>query len=188
MPPQQIQTPQELESLFRKKYWFSQYQMVTVVNPTDEDYHFLVDNRPFMVPKGSPEPLAGFIANVYLDRMSRELAQRDDALGDLADANLRAGYYEKLVVDVEDMTKQYANPTPDFLKPMEDKAEDKPFAQIANETAEATKQTAKTDPKEFTYADDTFRAVPTKDGKRTLYYKNGKLTTQSEFQRAASMI
>jgi hypothetical protein len=100
---------------FSKTYWFNSLQMVTVVNPTADDYPFMVEMRHFVVKAGATEKLPGAIVNIYLDQMSKILAQGDNKLGFMADPNLMRVYFDKLIVDVENLVPEY-NPTPAWMQ------------------------------------------------------------------------
>lgn len=109
---------------FNKMYWFSALQMVEVINPawlkdgdgfTVQDYPFQVEMRHFFIKAGGKEKFPGVIANVYLDQMTKILAQNDGKLEFMSDPNLMKIYYDKLIVDVENLAPEY-NPVPSYLR------------------------------------------------------------------------
>ena len=100
---------------WRKKYWFDTYTTVTVKNPKDTDYNFMVEGRHYVVPAKQVERLVGMLANVYLDQMSKILAQEDGNLAFMADPNLSRIYYDLLITGVEDMRPK-ADQTPFYLR------------------------------------------------------------------------
>lgn len=109
---------------FNKKYWFTSLQMVEVINPAwlkegdgfvAKDYPFMVEMRHFIIKSGGREKFPGVIANVYLDQMTKILAQNDGKLEFMADPNLMRVYYDKLIVDVENLAPEY-NPIPTYLR------------------------------------------------------------------------
>lgn len=114
--PQTAYNPNKITKLdFNKKYWFTSLQMVEVINPTAEDYPFMVEMRHFIVKAGANERLPGVIANVYLDQMSKILAQGDDKLAFMADPQLMKIYFDKLIVDVESLIPEINN-VPAYLR------------------------------------------------------------------------
>ncbi len=92
---------------FNKFYWFSSLQMVTVVNPLPDAFQFRSEMRLYGVPAGGTESYVGTIANVYLDQMSKTIAQNKEQLELLADPTIRASYYKDLIIEVKDLNPQY---------------------------------------------------------------------------------
>ena len=92
---------------FNKFYWFTSLQMVTVTNPTEEDFPFMVEMRHYMVRKGQQESFVGPIVNVYLNHMAKTIAQNENRLEMLADVTYLASYYKNLIVEVKDLAPQY---------------------------------------------------------------------------------
>lgn len=137
------------EAEFWDKYWKKNTEIITVVNPRNEDYIFqaMVDTgfdqiagkskieaRHYKVAAGGNERFPGPIANIYLDQMAKLIAQDEDNIQHMSDFALRAQYYDDLIVSIEDLIKSYEAPTPDYLnrptaEPVETK-EDKPFAGV----------------------------------------------------------
>jgi hypothetical protein len=108
MPPQNNLSPVGLtREDFHKYYWFTSLQMVTVVNPTEEDYPFMVEMRHYMVKAGEKESFVGPIANIFLNHMSKKLAQDDNRLEMMADLTYLAASYKNLIVEVKDLAPQY---------------------------------------------------------------------------------
>lgn len=110
------------EKEFNDKYWFSNTKVVTVVNPRTEDFIFQSTNdvgidtatgkmksetRQYRVVHGSEERFPGPIANLYLDQMTKMLAQDDDKIQFLIDFALKSQYYDDLIVGVEDLINTY---------------------------------------------------------------------------------
>lgn len=199
---------------FNKKYWFNSLQMVTVTNPKSEDWPFMVEMRHFIVRAGEHERLPGVIANVYLDQMSKILAQDDDKLSYMTDPNLRHVYYDKLIVDVENLAPEY-NPIPAHLRNVPPSAQmaapeatdDRPPWESGMERAtdvmpnappppapappsqEAPKPASKPEAgeKNFDLNGLKFSAVTSEQGETT-FFKNGKAISEADYAKAASMI
>lgn len=198
---------------FRQKYWFNTLQMVTLVNPLEEPFNFMVEMRPFIIQAGKSERFPGVIANVYLDQMSKILAQNDDRLGFMADPNLIRIYYDRLIVDVENLVPQM-DTTPAYLKGMPASTIPKPeerapwsselgeratdvapnaappmpsFPDVAPPQPPAPVAPAEPKTTEFEYEDAKYKMVVDKNGGE-MFYKNGRLTSASEYAKAASMI
>jgi hypothetical protein len=72
------------------------------------------DTRHYRVPAGGSERFPGPIANMYLDQMSKMVAQDEDKIQYLIDFTLRAQYYDQLTADVEDLIHSYT-PFPEYL-------------------------------------------------------------------------
>ena len=202
---------QTTKAEFQQKYWFNSLQMVTVTNPLAEDWPFMVEMRHFIIRAGAKERFPGVIANVYLDQMSKILAQNDDKLGFMTDPNLRKIYFDKLIVSVEDLAPQY-NPTPEYLRGVSPAAQGQAPSETApwEEGMERARDVAPTintpppapepstpppatappkEPVEKNFAHDghEYKMVVSKDGKE-MFYRDGKLTSAAEYSKAASMI
>lgn len=197
---------------WRKTYWFSPVQMVNVVNPKPEAWNFMVEMRHFTVPAGGHERFPGPIANVYLDQMSKILAQDDDRLGYMSDPNLMKIYYDQLIVDVESLIKE-ATQLPAYLQTptagrlATSSAERAPWDSGLGERAtdiapnaapvlppfpdakQIVSPLAETKPeaRQFEQDGSKYKLVVGVDG-RKLHYKDSKLTTAAEFNRAASLL
>jgi hypothetical protein len=140
------------EANFWQKYRYDHLKMVTVINPLTEDYDFQCvveagvdmatgkmnsEARQYRVKAGGTERFPGPIANIYLDQICRIVAQNEDKFRHLMDWALRAKYYDRLVVDVEDLVSTY-QPFSNYLQesetedsPQTDEVEEKPFATVA---------------------------------------------------------
>lgn len=136
------------EQAFIVKYWFPATQIITVVNPRDEDYKFTMvvdtglnaltgkpgtESRKYMVKAGDNQRFPGTIANMYLDQMTRLVAQDEDKIQHLIDFALRAEYYDKLIAGKEDLIQQTYEAKPDYLGKPEDETQapvptEQPFA------------------------------------------------------------
>jgi hypothetical protein len=108
---------------FNKKYWFRNTAMVEVTNPRDEDFEFTatidtgqidfntgksqVLTRKYLVKAGGSEKFVGSIANLYLDQMSKLVAQDRDEFGLLVDFAVRARYYDEMIANVNDLMAAY---------------------------------------------------------------------------------
>lgn len=118
------------EDEFILKYWHSNTKIVTVVNPRKDDYIFQAtvetgtidfatgkmksDTRKYLVKAGASERFPGPLANIYLDQMSRLVAQDDEKFQFMIDYQLRAQYYDDLTAAVEDLIHDYT-PVKDYL-------------------------------------------------------------------------
>jgi hypothetical protein len=181
---------------FWKTYWFSPLQMVTLVNPK-YDYTFMVEGRNFFIKSGATEKLPGTVANVYLSQMSRIMAQDDDKMQYLSDFALMRQYYDKLIVDVENMVKEVSN-TPAYLSDVpahvraSDAPETPPWQQPAAPQAPVTPpvelpKEAEPTTKEFELEGSKFRMTIDKNDKET-YFKDGRRVDASTYAKAASMV
>jgi hypothetical protein len=109
------------ENLFWAAYDFNNFKIVTVSNPTSKDYAFqitmqvgvdpasgklLTEARHYIVKAGGNERFPGVVARYYLDQMSKLLAQEEDRFKLFADYGTRKEYYDRLIVDVEDLANQ----------------------------------------------------------------------------------
>lgn len=132
------------ETDFHKKYYFGLMKIVTVVNPRSEDYTFGAtiqgsmnmetgrmqdEQRTYQVKAGTHQRLPGPIANMYLDQMSKLIAQDDNKFQFMIDFALKAQYYDDLIIDVQDIIDTY-QPMPQYLQKEEVKEEiaEAPFA------------------------------------------------------------
>jgi hypothetical protein len=223
---------------FNARYWFTTMQLVTVLNPrwfkennsaepVSRDYPFMVELRHFIIREGATERLPGAIANVYLDQMSKIVAQNDDNLGFMADPALKKLYYDKLIVEVEDLMPQL-DMTPAYLRNVPqsaqgqnlneerapwdasggERASDAPIVPIPaaplppsrigadipssvpqEPTTPSPVQTTPTVPevKEFEQGGNKFKQVTGKDG-RKMHYKDGRMTSEADYAKAASLL
>lgn len=128
------------ETDFNVKYWHNSTKLVTVVNPRNEDYRFqavietgysmetgkpMIEPRQYIVKAGGKERFPGPIANMYLDQMSKILAQEDKKIERMIDFALKAEYYDKLIVSVEDLLTQ-SHTYPQYEDAKEEFIEEKP--------------------------------------------------------------
>lgn len=214
MPPQiNLNTAASQRAQFIERYWFSSTQLVTVVNPTAEDYHFMSELRNFMVPKGGTEDYVGTIANVYLDQMSKNIAQRDDQLELIADYVYRTQAYDGLIVAVKDLAPQYdsipdwqkraqaaSDKTPHWMQGQAAKPDPStpPWEQAVAPVAPPATQPPRKEPakqpvkpkaetKEFEYNGLKFKAVTDEAG-NTTYTKNDMEISGADYLKAASML
>lgn len=119
------------EQDFFQKYWFAPTVLITVVNPRTDDYTFTMltstgmdiaagrmktEERTYTVKAGNHARFPGQIANIYLDQMSKMVAQDDDNIGGYVDFAVRAKYYADLIVSIEDTVETYI-PLPAELLP-----------------------------------------------------------------------
>lgn len=148
------------ETEFNDKYWYGNTKLVIVENPRDEDYVFRsvvsegVDPmtgrmretaRTYRVKAHSSERFVGTIANLYLDQMTKLLAQDEEKIHFLIDFQLRAQYYDRLTVEVTDLIHDY-QPVKEYLNGAEETEVTAPVEQPfagAKETNEEPVKTAK---------------------------------------------
>jgi hypothetical protein len=150
------------EQAFVAKYWHPNTEVVTVLNPTKNDYIFQAtvdaavdmktgrprpEQRQYQVKAGGSERFPGSIANMYLDQMSRQLAQTEERLDRMVDWTERSKYYDQLTADTEDLIASYVpNPiyAPQAVAPVtESVAEELPFAGLKQPAAASAKDKAK---------------------------------------------
>lgn len=183
----QLMTKQE----FYDKYWFSPLQMVTLINPKAEDYRFMVEMRPLVIRAGVKEEMPGTVANVYLNQMTRIMAQDDDKMQFLSDFNLMKVYYDKLIVDVKNLMPE-ANLQPTYLQHVPERMKENipetpPWtaatAPLSNELREKPAEGTK----EFELNGLTFKSVTDPDGK-TEFFKNNTSISEADYAKAASMV
>lgn len=121
------------EPQFIEKYWMTNTKIVTVTNPRTEDFVFQSvvevgvdmatgkmrsEPRHYRVLAGETERFPGTIANLYLDQMSKMIAQDEDKFQFLIDFALKAQYYDQLIVDIEDLINDYV-PRTEYLEKKE---------------------------------------------------------------------
>ena len=187
MQPHMPMTKEE----FWSKYWFTPMQLVTLINPKADDCMFMVEGRHFTIKAGATEQMPGTVANIYLNHMTRIMAQDDDRLELMSDFNLMKIYFDKLIVNVKDMMQETDN-TPAYLRDLPEhmRAEEPelpPWQQDKAPKTPEVKEEAKPKTSEFTHDGVTYRMVVGKNDK-TMYYKNGKLTSAAEYSKVASML
>ena len=208
--PQTNIQPTMTKDDWHKKYWFNSLQMITVINPKPIDWEFMVEMRHFMIPAGQTDRFPGVIANVYLDQMSKILAQDDEKLEYMSDPNLKKIYYDKLIVSVENLVQEH-NPGPAYLKnvspsavvpPKEELAPWESGMERARDVAPAVAppiapeppsdplpvpKAPKPETKEFEHEGNKYKMVTSKTGK-SMFYMNGVLTSEANYAKAASML
>lgn len=178
---------------FNKKYWFSPEQLIVVRNPLTYNYNFAVEMRRYQVPANGQQQMTGFIANVFLDQVSRVVAQNQGQFEHMIDPALRAQIYDSLIVSVNDVMPQYIEEKA-YLKPQNTAPQSQPFAQlnVAQSQPEPQNEVVKQEqaPKQedvaFEYDGAKYELKHT-DG-QPVYTVNGQPTTDNEFYRAASLI
>lgn len=184
---------------FWEKYWFTPLQLVKVINPLAYDYEFLVENRPFIVEAGSKKRLPGNVANIYISNVSRIRAQEDDKFQFISDYALMKQYYDEIIVEIEDLSngqgsipaylkqpKQAAGATgADENPPWDADAKAQNTIKPANNVGESSVELP-SDPS-FEYQSDKYKVIIDKNDKK-MFYKNGKLTSEAEYSKAASLL
>lgn len=197
---------------FWKIYYFTPFQMVTVTNPKPYDYKFMVELRNFSIRSGVKEKVPGTIANVYLSQMTRIMAQDDDKMQFLSDFALMRTYYDKLIIEVENVLKEVNN-TPAYLADVPshmrvaDTNDTPPWQAPAKNAIPENdsglkntwgKQDEKvvvetpiaeevSDVKEFEYEGSKFKMVIDKND-TAIFYRDGRRVSTTDFQKAASML
>jgi hypothetical protein len=149
------------ETVFNDKYWHSNSVIVTVANPRNEDYKFSAvaqagldsgtgkmreEQRHYRVPAGGSERFPGPIANIYLDQMTKLLAQEEDKIHFLIDYALKAQYYDRLTVATEDPSQGYQEERPSYLDQPSDvdnkQTTEVPFAEVKSKMGRPAKTEA----------------------------------------------
>jgi hypothetical protein len=188
---------------WQKKYWFNSLQMITVLNPKPDAWPFMVEMRHFNINGGATERFPGTIANVYLDQMSKILAQDDDRLGYMTDPNLMKIYYDQLIVDVEDLITQ-SSVAPAYLPaPIQSTAERAPWDASVGERASdiapnpvitpsfpeppEPEKTAVPAEKTFEQDGSKYKIVVSGNGHK-LHYKDDKPINAADYNKAASLL
>lgn len=150
------------EKQFVEKYNFDNLKMVTIVNPTSEDFTFGItmetsvdisngqmksETKQYVVRAGDKERLPGVAANLYLDQISKKIAQEEDRFALYPDFAERAKYYDDLIVEVEDMLGSFQS-LPQYTDVEEDTADEqeKPFETIKETPNEQPQATGKGTP------------------------------------------
>lgn len=183
---------------FNDVYWFSPLQMVTVINTKSYNYPFMVEGRNYMIKAGSKEKVPGTIANVYLSQMTRIQAQDDDKMQYLSDYALMRQYYDKLIVNVDDLISEvdsapaYLSNTPEHMKVTG--APETPPWQAPTESAipapnSDMKNTVdrKEETKEFELNGMKYKMTIDKNDKEN-YFRDGTRVSAADYSKAASMI
>lgn len=150
----QPQNPMD-EKEFANKYNFNNLKIVTIVNPTGDDFQFTITmetsvdvstglmqsaSREYVIKAGSKERLPGVAANLYLDQMSKKIAQEEEKFDLYPDFAQRALLYDSLIVTVEDTFGADANIRhfSDDQVEEKDQPEEVPFGGVNNEKSEST--------------------------------------------------
>lgn len=194
---------------FIEKYWFDNYQMVTVVNPFEGDVVFMHEMRNYVVKAGQDSRLPGAIANLYLELVARTMAQNDNDLGAIGDPAKCGAYYDKLIVKVESSAPEYdtnstfsigqsnkpvAAPVQPFqsenFTPPTEMSEPIPPLQSSEPQLPPAPQPSDLKPgesREFMLGDDAFAKVMSEAGD-LIYMKNGAPITVTDYAKAVSML
>lgn len=207
-------TPSELVPIskedFTKQYWFNPYQNITVINPKDTDMPFMAEGRHFIVEAGANATFPGPIANVYLDKVSRIVAQDKDELGFMADPTLKKLYYDRLIVAVESTIHEVSS-TPAYLKNVQpenlraapterapwdasvgERASDIPvqspppvISTPAQQSIEPVKPAEST--KSFEFEGNKYKMTVAKDG-RKMHFRGTVPISAAEYNKMASLL
>lgn len=197
---------------FWKEYYFTPLQMVTVINPKPYDYKFMVELRNFSIRAGVNEKVPGTIANVYLSQMTRIMAQDDDKMQFLSDFALMRTYYDKLIVDVENLVREVnnvpayladvpshmriedTNDTPPWKAPVKSAVPENDSGlkntwgkQDEQKPAEPQIVQEVSDVKEFEFEGSKFKMVIDKND-NAMFYRDGRRVSAGDFQKAASLL
>lgn len=219
MPPDNNLTPVGLtKAEFNRRYWFNNYQMVTVVNPLPDDFYFFVEMRRFMVPKDGQESFPGPIANLFLDQMSKMLTQNEEKMELLSDMAFKASYYNKLIVEVKNLVPeakaetwqdrareqgmelppwmqnqpvalQPTNPQSATIPPWEQPIATAPVAPPATPPTPPIEPSKPVKEETREFEMNGIKFKSTVDKNgNTMYFKNGNRTSEADYAKAASMI
>lgn len=181
---------------FIEKYWFSNLQMVTVRNPFKGDIVFMHEMRTYAVKEASEARLPGSIANLYLDLVSRTLAQQADDLGAIGDPEKCGSYYDQIIISVEDSMPEYDTATGFAVKTKESTvAPTQPFQSedfeppaLETKVEQPRAETLKPgDTHEFMLGEDAYALVMGENDVRN-YLKNGNPIEVGEYSKAMSML
>lgn len=199
----QPQTPITTEEEFNRKFWYTPEQIVVVRNPLKVPFDFTVENRRYRVEAGKEQTLTGFIANVYLDQLSRIIAQNENKFEHMIDPALRAQYYDRLIVSFQDVVPVY-NEIPDYLQSNAMVDNDaQPFAHLANKPAEPVVPPAPFAPEEVAIEDTVTEPTLPEDKQfeydghvyelrhieeQPVYTRDSQPIDDNEFYKAASML
>lgn len=190
-------------------YWFQPTDLVTLINPLTTDYNFMVELRHFVVRAGSKEQMPGTVANVYLSEMTRLLAQVEDKFQHLSDLQLMKEFYDRLIVDKKSLLQEVdtrpaylsqvpetmqgqAPETPPWQQPQE-APKTAPMTPMPEQTGTMRDTLSDTDlketkeVKEFEHDGSKFKMVVNKRG-GSMYYKDGKMISETEYAKTASML
>ena len=146
------------ENQFYEKYSFDNLKMVTVLNPTAEDFTFGItmetsvdissgqmksETKHYTIKAGGKERLPGVAANLYLDQIAKKICQEEDRFSLYPDFAERAKYYDDLIVTVDDLLGAYQT-LPQYDDKQEQAAEtnEVPFAQVEESKIEKPEATA----------------------------------------------
>jgi len=188
---------------FWKVYWFSPLQMVTLINPKPYDYKFMVEMRNFIIKAGAKEKMPGTVANIYLSQMTRIMAQDEDKMNFLSDFALMRQYFDKLIVDVENLVKDVDN-TPTYLKdiPAHMRTTDAPEAppwqqtpssipetnsQMKNTVGEQPPKTVEPSEKEFEFEGAKYKMTIDKNDKEN-FFRDGTRISAADYAKTASLL
>jgi len=221
-PANSVQFTQLSNKEFNDQYWFNSLQMVEVINPpwyreggqgepVNKDFPFMVEMRHFLIRAGETAEFPGPIANLYLDQMSKIMAQNEDKLAYMTDPALRKLYYDQLIVGVRSLVQETGPNVPEYLKnvvpgtyqPADN--ETPPWQQNMERARDVLPQAPPAAPdvqpipepekplvaepseKSFEYDGSNYKMITNvKGGKQ--YYKDGKLVSVADYQKAASML
>lgn len=189
---------------FNDTYWFSPIQMVTVRNPKSEDFPFMVEMRNFVIKAGATEKMPGHVANNYLRKMTKILAQDQNKMEFLSDPNLMKQYFDGLIVRVDDMMPQMEE-VPEYMRDIPktmlgeapaaapawqnkvDKAEQPVINEDLSKPPVEAPAAPKEEVKEFAVGDINYKMTIDKNG-ATMFFKDGRRIAEVEYAKAASML
>jgi hypothetical protein len=86
-----------------KEFGWTEYQQVTVTNPTSEDFRFKVHGKDYMLAAGRTAKMPGFIAWLYVYGQSVKMAQADGAWPRWNEEGFRKTYFDKFMVGVDEL-------------------------------------------------------------------------------------
>lgn len=103
----------DIKPVNMKQYEFDNYKTVTVVNPKNEDFNFLVEGKAYSIKAGSKKRFPGYIATLYIRKMAMILAQDEKKIQFITDNTLLETYYKRLIIGVDDLVGEHQAPDAD---------------------------------------------------------------------------
>lgn len=95
-----------------KDFSWTEEQSVTVTNPTEKDYTFMVHSKPYVVKAGQTARMPGYIAWVYTYGLATQMSQADKTWGRWNEEGFRNKYYDRIVVGADNVV-EFVAPEPE---------------------------------------------------------------------------
>lgn len=120
-----------------KEFKWSEDQQVTVVNPTKDDFKFMVHSKEYVIGAGRTAKMPGYIAWMYVYKLATKMAINAGDFNRWNEEGFRNKYYDKLVAGTDEVVQTVE------LDPVVETFDEEPVESNATESSNIKPMVAK---------------------------------------------